>query len=108
LPIASSHLAPSWDSCPLAGQTGTCSLRRCDDLHVEVERITSAARRSGMGNRIGHGRSVSKQRAQILRAPSKGDVLKGLMPKRPIGYGESQSAMRMISHVNGVQPIAKQ
>lgn len=36
------------------------------------------------------------------------DPLKGLKPQRVIAYGESQSAARMVSYVNGVQPLAKQ
>lgn len=35
------------------------------------------------------------------------DLLEGLKPERLIAYGESQSAMRMVSYVDGVQPLAK-
>lgn len=34
------------------------------------------------------------------------DVLGGLKPRFLIAYGESQSAMRLVSYVNGVHPIA--
>jgi hypothetical protein len=35
------------------------------------------------------------------------NVLEGLKPERLIAYGESQSAIRMVSYVNGVHPLAK-
>lgn len=35
------------------------------------------------------------------------DVLEGLTPLRLIAYGESQSAGRMVSYVNGVHPLVK-
>jgi hypothetical protein len=34
-------------------------------------------------------------------------VLEGLKPERLIAYGESQSAIRMVSYVDGVHPLAK-
>ena len=43
--------------------------------------------------------------AQIVRGASSVDVLEGLSPKRLIGYGESQSAGRLVSYVNGVHPL---
>jgi hypothetical protein len=45
--------------------------------------------------------------AQIIRASGKNGVLQGLVPKRLIGYGESQSAGRLVSYVNGVHPLVK-
>lgn len=45
--------------------------------------------------------------AQIIRAGGKSDVLEGLVPKRLIAYGESQSAGRLVSYVNGVHPLVK-
>jgi hypothetical protein len=43
--------------------------------------------------------------AQIVRGAGGVDVLEGLSPKRLIGYGESQSAGRLVSYVNGVHPL---
>ena len=43
--------------------------------------------------------------AQIVRGAGNMDVLEGLKPKRLIAYGESQSAGRMVSYVDGVQPL---
>lgn len=43
--------------------------------------------------------------AQILRGAGDMDVLDGLQPERLIAYGESQSAMRLVSYVNGVHPL---
>ncbi|HMI84680.1 MAG TPA: alpha/beta hydrolase domain-containing protein [Polyangiaceae bacterium] len=45
--------------------------------------------------------------AQVVRGASGVDVLDGLEPKRLIAYGESQSAMRLVSYVNGVHPSVK-
>jgi hypothetical protein len=45
--------------------------------------------------------------AEIVRGAGEIDVLEGLTPERVIAYGESQSAMRMVSYVNGVQPLAQ-
>jgi hypothetical protein len=45
--------------------------------------------------------------AEIVKGGGDIDVLEGLEPKRLIGYGESQSAMTMVSYVNGVHPLAK-
>lgn len=45
--------------------------------------------------------------AQIVRGAGEVDVLEGLEPKRLIAYGESQSAMRMVSYVNGVHPLVE-
>jgi len=44
--------------------------------------------------------------ARAIRGEGEVDVLQGLVPERLIGYGESQSAMRMVSYVDGVQPLA--
>ena len=43
--------------------------------------------------------------AQIVRGAGDLDVLDGLQPERLIAYGESQSAMRLVSYVNGVHPL---
>ena len=50
---------------------------------------------------------VFTKAAEVIRDPSKGDVLEGLQPERLIAYGESQSAMRLVSYVNGVHPLVK-
>jgi len=50
---------------------------------------------------------IFTQAARAVRGAGKVDVLGGLKPKRLIGYGESQSAGRMVSYVNGVHPLAK-
>lgn len=46
--------------------------------------------------------------AQIIKGADTIDVLEGLKPQRLIGYGESQSAMRLVSFVNGVHPLVKE
>jgi hypothetical protein len=48
---------------------------------------------------------IFSQAAQAIRNPDKADVLEGLEPERVIAYGESQSAMRLVSYVNGVHPL---
>jgi hypothetical protein len=48
---------------------------------------------------------IFSQAARAIRTPGKADVLEGLKPQRLIAYGESQSAMRMVSYVNGVHPL---
>jgi hypothetical protein len=50
---------------------------------------------------------IFTQVGRALRAPSGADMLGGLHPAHLIGDGESQSAARMISYVDGVQPLAK-
>jgi hypothetical protein len=45
--------------------------------------------------------------AESIRTPSGVDVLEGLKPQRLIGYGESQSAGRLVSYINGVHPLVK-
>ena len=50
---------------------------------------------------------IYSQAGQALRAPQQVDLLEGLKPARLIAYGESQSAIRMVSYVNGVHPIVK-
>lgn len=49
---------------------------------------------------------IFSQAAEAIRNPAEADVLEGLKPERLIAYGESQSAMRMVSYVNGVHPLA--
>jgi hypothetical protein len=48
---------------------------------------------------------IFTQVARALRAPGKVDVLDGLAPHRVIAIGESQSAARLTTYVNGVQPL---
>jgi len=45
--------------------------------------------------------------AEIIRGAGDLDVLDGLVPERVISYGESQSAMRLVSYVDGVHPLVK-
>ena len=45
------------------------------------------------------------QVARSLRTPGQLDVLGGLHPQRLIAVGESQSASRLVTYVNGVQPL---
>jgi hypothetical protein len=48
------------------------------------------------------------QVARALRSPGQLDVLGGLRPARLIAVGESQSASRMVTYVNGVQPLTRE
>jgi hypothetical protein len=49
---------------------------------------------------------VYTRAAQVVRGGVGGvDVLEGLRPKFLIGYGESQSAGRLVSYINGVHPL---
>lgn len=48
---------------------------------------------------------IFSQAAEAIRSPKKVDVLEGLKPERLIAYGESQSAGRLVSYVNGVHPL---
>ena len=50
---------------------------------------------------------IFSKAAEVIRTPAGVDVLEGLAPERLIGYGESQSAGRMVSYVNGVHPLVK-
>lgn len=55
----------------------------------------------------GYSFDIFSQAGKAIRGEGEVDVLEGLKPARLIAYGESQSAMRMVSYVNGVHPIAK-
>ncbi len=46
------------------------------------------------------------QAAQVLRRPGDVNVLGGLVPEQLIAFGESQSASRLITYVNGVHSVA--
>jgi len=46
--------------------------------------------------------------ARVIRGAGDVDVLEGLKPKKLIAYGESQSAGRLVSYVNGVHPLVKE
>jgi hypothetical protein len=46
------------------------------------------------------------QAAQALWFPRETDILGGLRPKRVIAIGESQSAFRLVTYVNGIHPLA--
>ncbi len=43
--------------------------------------------------------------AEMLRAPGPVDPLDGLQPEQVIAIGQSQSAFRLVSYANGVQPL---
>jgi hypothetical protein len=49
---------------------------------------------------------IFSQAAQAIRRPGDVDVLDGLRPEHVIGVGESQSAARMVTYVDAVQPVA--
>lgn len=49
---------------------------------------------------------IYTQAARALRHPGAVDPLGGLKPARLIGDGESQSAIRMVTYVNAIHPIA--
>ncbi len=49
---------------------------------------------------------IFSQVAALLRRPGDLDPLDGLRPTHVIAAGESQSAMRMVTYVNAVQPVA--
>jgi hypothetical protein len=49
---------------------------------------------------------IFSQAAQALRRPSGVDVLGGLVPEHLIAFGQSQSASRLITYVNGVHAQA--
>jgi hypothetical protein len=49
---------------------------------------------------------IYTQAARALRHPGAVDPLGGLLPARLIGDGESQSAIRMVTYVNAIHPIA--
>ncbi|MET0389507.1 MAG: alpha/beta hydrolase domain-containing protein [Polyangiales bacterium] len=48
---------------------------------------------------------IFSRAAEVIREAKDVDVLEGLSPERLIAYGESQSAMRLVSYVNGVHPL---
>jgi hypothetical protein len=48
---------------------------------------------------------IFTQVTRALRRPGKLDVLNGLKPQRVIALGESQSAARLTTYVDGVQPL---
>jgi hypothetical protein len=50
---------------------------------------------------------IFSQVGQLLRKPGALDPMGGLIPERLIGAGESQSAFRMVTYVNAVQPLAR-
>ena len=49
---------------------------------------------------------IFSQAAQVVRRPGDVDVLRGLGPQHLIAMGESQSAGRLVTYVNAVQPSA--
>ena len=51
---------------------------------------------------------IFTQVARSLRTPGTIDALGGLKPARIIAVGESQSASRMVTYVDGVQPLTRE
>jgi len=49
---------------------------------------------------------IFSQAAQLVRTPGGSDILDGLEVQNVIAAGESQSAFRMVSYVNAIQPVA--
>src|SRR5258708_38281017 len=49
---------------------------------------------------------IFSQAGQAIRHPAGVDPLGGLKPKGVIGIGESQSASRLSTYVNSIQPLA--
>ncbi|WP_249228019.1 alpha/beta hydrolase domain-containing protein [Kutzneria sp. CA-103260] len=50
---------------------------------------------------------IFSQAAQALRHPQGADPLQGLKPKALIADGESQSAFRMVTYANAIQPVQR-
>jgi Alpha/beta hydrolase domain len=50
---------------------------------------------------------IFSQAAQAIRRPGKVDLLGGLEPTTVLAAGESQSATRMVTYVDAVQPVAR-
>ena len=49
---------------------------------------------------------IFSQAAQVVRRPGDVDVLGGLVPEHLIAMGESQSAGRLVTYVDAIQPVA--
>jgi hypothetical protein len=50
---------------------------------------------------------IYSQAGRVIRAASTSKVLGSLTPKRVLAMGESQSAARMVTYINAVDPLAK-
>jgi hypothetical protein len=50
---------------------------------------------------------IFTQAAQIVLGAGDVDIMEGLEPARLVAYGESQSAGRLTSYVNGIHPLVK-
>ncbi len=48
---------------------------------------------------------IFSQVTPILRGQANADVLAGMVPDRIVAYGESQSAGRLVTYINAVQPL---
>ena len=59
---------------------------------------------SGRSDRDAASYDIFSQAGQALRHPGKVDMLPGLTPKLFLAIGESQSAARLATYVNAVQP----
>jgi len=50
---------------------------------------------------------IFSQAAKAIRSPTGVDPLDGLRPEKVIALGESQSAMRLVTYVNAINPLAQ-
>jgi hypothetical protein len=81
---------------------------------VSVQKVGVDALKSGDPDRYGslnhpgdaHCYDLFTQAGAAIGWPGEVDVLAGLPVERLLAYGESQSAMRMITYVNAVHPLA--
>ena len=48
---------------------------------------------------------IYSQATPVLRGEAGVDVLNGMVPDRVVAYGESQSASRLVTYINAVQPL---
>jgi hypothetical protein len=55
----------------------------------------------------GYSFDIFTRAARVIRGEAGKDIMGGLEPRHVLAYGKSQSAVRMVSYVDGVEPIAK-
>ena len=73
---------------------------------LDVGEMAAATSTSGRSDRDAASYDIFSQAGQALRHPGKVDMLPGLTPKLFLAIGESQSAARLATYVNAVQPTA--
>ena len=78
-----------------AQQTGVTALKKIDPARYQTLNHPGDA----------YSYDIFSQAAQALRHPEGVDPLQGLKPKALIADGESQSAFRMVTYVNAIQPF---